>query len=112
MAFSIGSPLRPWLPRPYRSIFIGVDPVMSTPDTSDASDVPPEMVVSPPEVDAVPPIVITDAFAKENRPFGVGYDAAARPTAVDSLRPSQVTFSCAIWLSLQLNSQSVTLTPL
>src|SRR6266702_4245235 len=72
MAFSIGSPFSPALPRPYRSTFIGVDPVITTPFTREPSDDPPAMVVTPAVVDAVPPRVITDAFAKLNSPFGVG----------------------------------------
>src|SRR5258708_33532094 len=111
MAFSIGSPFSPALPRPYRSTFIGVLITIVIPFTSDARGVPPATVVSPADVVAVPPRVITDALAKENRPFGVGYDAAARPVEVSSVRPSQVTFSWAIWLSLHENSASVIFTP-
>src|SRR5262249_4944368 len=111
MAFSVGSPLRPWFPRPYRSVFIGVVPVIVMPLTSDAIDTPDATVVSPAAVVAVPPNVITDAWENANRPLGVGYDAAARPVAVPSSRPSHVTRNWAIWLSLQENSQSVSLTP-
>src|SRR5215469_1996460 len=111
IAFSIGSPFSPPLPGPYRSTFIGVDPVIVTPLTRDPSAEPPATVVSPAAVDAVPPIVMIDASENANKPFGVGYDAAARPVDVSSVCPSTVTFSCAIWLSLQENSQSVTLTP-
>ena len=91
--------------------FIGVLPVITTPLTSDPSVVPPAIVVSPAAVDAVPPIVMIEAFENANRPFGVGYDAAARPVEVPSSRPSKLTFSWAIWLSLQENSQSVIFTP-
>src|ERR1017187_5087876 len=106
MAFSIGSPFSPAFPSPYRSTFIGVDPVMVMPVTREVTAEPAATVVSPADVDAGPPILKFFASAKENRAFGVGYDAAASPVAVSSVCPSQVTFSCAIWLSLHENSQS------
>ena len=77
--------------------------------TREPGGAPAATVVSPADVDAVTPMVITDAFAKENKPLGVGYDAAARPVEVSSVCPSKVSFSWAIWLSLHENSQSVTL---
>src|ERR1017187_3164864 len=111
MAFSIGSPFSPPLPSPYRSTFIGVDPVMVMPVTRDATATPDAIVVSPAEVLATPPILKFFASENANRAFGVGYDAAASPVDVSSVCPSQVTFSWAIWLSLQENSQSVIFTP-
>src|SRR5258708_3209666 len=71
MAFSIGSPFSPALPRPYRSTFMGVAPVMVMPLTSDAMGVPPAMVVSPALVVAVPPRGNRDALENANRPVGV-----------------------------------------
>src|SRR5262249_44866113 len=109
--FSIGSPFSPAFPSPYRSTFIGVVPLMVKLLTREVTATPDATDVSPPEVVAVPPRVKTDASENVNRPLGVGYDAAARATEVDSVCPSQVTFSCAIVLSLQVNSHSVTLTP-
>jgi hypothetical protein len=85
MAFSMGSPFSPLLPSPYLSTFIGVLPVRTIPVTRDAMDTPAATDVTPALVVAVPPRVSTDAFAKENRPFGVGYDAAARPVDVSSV---------------------------
>src|SRR5437016_3013907 len=72
IAFSIGSPFSPELPRPYRSTFIGVLPVIVIPLTREPSDTPLAIVVSPDAVDAVPPRVITEASENANRPFGVG----------------------------------------
>src|SRR5258708_23076347 len=99
MAFLIGSPFSPALPRPYRSTFMGVAPVMVMPLTRDAMGVPPAMVVSPALVVAVPPRVNTDALENANRPLGVGEGAAARAVDVGSGRPSNVSFSRAIWLA-------------
>src|SRR5215468_5039416 len=84
---------------------------MVTPVTREPTATPALTVVSPAEVDAVPPILKFVASENANRPFGDGYDADARPTLVDSVCPSKVSFNCAIWLSLQLNSKSVHLQP-
>ena len=111
MAFSIGSPFSPALPSPYRSTFIGVFPVIVMPLTREAIDTPDATVVSPPDVDAVPPSVRTLQSENVNSPLGVGYDAAARPVEVSSVCPSHVSFSVAIVLSLQSNSHWLTFTP-
>src|SRR5258708_2736277 len=72
IAFSIGSPFRPALPRPNRVTFIGVAPVMVIEFTSELIADPPAMLVSPAVVVAVPARVIRVAFAKENSPLGTG----------------------------------------
>src|SRR5215469_13171030 len=114
MAFSIGSPFRPALPSPYRSTFIGVADVIVIPVTRDCTATPAAIDVSPDVVVAVPPRVKMLALAKENRPLGVGYDAAASagaPPPVCSVCALHVTFSWAIWLSLHENSQPMIFTP-
>src|SRR5258708_37698494 len=96
MAFSIGSPFSPALPRPYRLTFMGVAPGMVIEFTSDPTADPPATLVSPAVVVAVPPMGNRGAFAKENRPFGTGDDAAARAGDGSSVRPSNVSLGCAI----------------
>src|SRR5260370_42611044 len=93
MAFSIGSFFRPALPKPRRSVFIGVDPVITMLLTAEVTATPDATVVSPADVVAVPPVLKFVASAKENKPVGVGDDAAARPIAVDPLRASILTFT-------------------